>query len=66
MLARIKALCAEKGIKSIYELERKSGMKPRTIYRWGEVMPAADKLKAVADVLGVTVDELLADEQEDA
>lgn len=58
MLERIEALCREKHI-SILELERLAGLKQRTVYKWDRSMPSADKVKAVADVLETTVEELL-------
>lgn len=58
MLGRITELCRERKI-SVLELERRAGLKQRTVYRWDDNMPSVDKVKAVADVLGVTVDDLL-------
>ncbi len=58
MLERIAELCREKKI-SILELERRAGLKNRTIYKWDQSMPSADKVKSVADVLGTTMEELL-------
>ena len=58
MVDRIKALCRARGI-SVGELEERTGIGKNTIYRWGTVMPSADKLVRVAKVLGVTTEELL-------
>ena len=58
MLGRITELCRERKI-SVLELERRAGLKQRTVYRWDDSIPAVDKVKAVADVLGTTVDDLL-------
>lgn len=63
MLKRIVALCQEQKI-SVLELERLAGLKQRTVYKWDENIPAVDKVKAVADVLGVTVDDLVKEEGE--
>ena len=64
MLKNIKKLCVDHDI-SLSELERRSGINPGSIYRWDENTPSVDKVKKVADYLGVTVDELLEpDEQE--
>ena len=63
MLDKILALCAEQGI-SLSELERRAGLKAKTVYRWGENRPSVDKVKKVADALGVTVDDLLAEDEE--
>lgn len=44
---------------SLAELERKANLKPRTIYKWDDNTPSADKVYAVANVLDTTVDELI-------
>lgn len=58
MLAKILDKCREQGI-TLAELERKAGLANRTIYKWNESVPSVDKVLAVANVLGVTVDELV-------
>lgn len=63
MLHKIKELCAEEGL-TIAELERQAGLVRSTVARWDETMPAADKLARVARVLHTTVEELLADPEE--
>ena len=63
MLKKIKTLCTERGI-SILHLEKELGMS-HSIHRWDESKPSIDKVKLVADYLGVTVDYLLADEEYD-
>lgn len=62
ILARIKELCAQRGIKSLAELEHSSGLSPRTIYKWDDQKPSVDKAAAVAKTLGATVDDLLRDD----
>ena len=57
MLNNIVRLCQERGI-TVAELERKAKLKPRTIYKWDKNKPSFDKAVAVADALGVKVDEL--------
>lgn len=57
MLKNILDRCQEKKI-TIAELERQAGLKQRTIYKWDESKPSVDKVLAVANVLGVTVEEL--------
>jgi transcriptional regulator with XRE-family HTH domain len=57
MLKNILDKCQEKKI-TIAELERQAGLKQRTIYKWDESKPSVDKVLAVANVLGVTVEEL--------
>ena len=56
---RIKALAKAHGIESITKLEEIAGISPRTICKWGEIMPSADKLLRVARALNVSVDDLL-------
>lgn len=58
LLSRIKALCRSKGI-SVTTLETETHIAVNTIYRWGKSSPSVDKVKAVADYFGVTVDDLL-------
>lgn len=62
MVKNISAVCKRRGI-SLAELERQCGLKSRTIYRWDSNIPSVDKVRAVADYLGVTVDSLLAGEE---
>jgi len=61
LLENIKNKCRERGI-SIQVLEQSAGIGKNTIYRWDESSPSVDKLKAVADHFGCTVDELLKEE----
>ena len=58
VLRNIQNKCQEKEM-TIAELERKAGLKQRTIYKWDESVPSVEKVLAVADALGVTVDELV-------
>lgn len=58
MLHKIKELCREQGI-TVAELERLAGLNQRTMAKWDETMPAADKLARVAKVLHTTVEALL-------
>jgi len=64
--AKIESLCRMKGI-SIAKLERETGLGNATIRGWWAASPTVDKLKRVADYLGITVDELLtADRAQDS
>ena len=54
----IKRLCKERKI-TIGSLEQKTGISRNAISRWDKNSPSVDKVKKVADFLGVTVDELL-------
>lgn len=62
MYEKIKLLCEQKGIK-ISRLEGDLGL-PHSIYRWDTHSPSIDKVKAVADYFGVSVDYLLRDESD--
>lgn len=63
MLEKIKGLCAENGM-SISQLEQILGLSNKAIYRWDTSKPSIDRVKAVADYFGVTVDYLLSDEKQ--
>lgn len=53
-------LCQSRGI-SIAKLEKELGFGNATIRGWTSSSPTVEKLKAVADYFGVTVDDLLSD-----
>lgn len=57
----ISNLCRDKGI-SIAKLERELGFGNSTVRGWANSSPTVEKLKAVADYFGVTVDELLTED----
>lgn len=57
---KIRKLCKEQRI-TVKALEIATGMSNGTISGWEVSAPSAYRLKAVANVLGVTVDELLED-----
>lgn len=46
---------------SIIDLERSAKIGIGSVGKWNDVSPTAKSLKAVADVLGCTVDELIGD-----
>ena len=56
----IKDICREHGV-SVDDIADKLGVSVQTIYSWfsARKMPTVDHLIELADVLGVTVDELL-------
>ena len=58
MLDKIKKLCSNRGI-SIPELEKACGLGSRTVYKWDAINPSIDKVKAVADYFGCTIDSLV-------
>ena len=63
LIERIKALCKERGI-TLKDLEDGAGITQNTMGRWGENTPSVDKVKRVADFLGVSVDDLLREPEE--
>lgn len=58
MVEIIKELCKERKI-AIPTVEKACGLTPSTIYKWDQSMPAVDKVKAVADFFGVSINYLL-------
>lgn len=55
---RVKRLAKERNI-SIYRLEKEAGLAPSGIAKWSKNMPTLRNAFAVADVLGISVDELI-------
>lgn len=64
MLKTIRNIAKQKGI-PLAKIERACELGERSLYRWDTNYPSVDKVKKVADFLGVTVDELLKEEQND-
>ena len=58
MLEKIKEICARRGM-TIHELEVKAGLGNGTVGSWDVSIPTIRTLKAVAEVLGVSVGELV-------
>lgn len=58
MFDRVKKISKKRGL-SLAQLNEKAGFKPNVIYSWKTKSPSIDKVEAVADVLGVSVDYLL-------
>ena len=56
-------LCQARGV-SIAKLERELGLGNATIRGWATSSPTVEKLKAVADYFGVTVDSLLSEQSQ--
>lgn len=65
LIDRIKSIASAKGI-SIKNLEDAAGLGRGTIYKWETSSPRLDKLLQVADVLGVSIDEILGIKKEPA
>lgn len=63
LLDRIKEISKQRGM-SVKDVSKKAGFGERTIYRWDINNPSTEKIKAVADVLGVSVDYLLGNSDE--
>lgn len=55
---RVKAVAKEKKI-PIYKIEQDCYISQGSICKWGNISPSVEKVKAVADYLGVTVDYLI-------
>lgn len=67
ILDNIARLCDERKI-SICALERETGIGNGVIGKWrdGARSPRVDTVKRIADYFGITVDELLSDNQDSA
>ena len=63
ILDRVKELCAQRDI-SLAQLEKDLGFSNKSLFAWKDSNPSVNKVKAVADYFGVTVDYLLTDEKE--
>ena len=63
IFTNVSKLCKQRGI-SIAKLERETGLGNATIRGWETSSPTVDKLKAVADYFGVTVDSLLSEQSQ--
>ena len=62
IFTNVSNLCRSRGI-SIARLEKEVGLGNSTIRGWVNSSPTVEKLKAVADYFGVTVDDLLSDSE---
>lgn len=63
LVKSIKNVCEEKGV-SIRTLESDLGFSPGLISRWARMNPSISKIVAVADYLGVSLDELVGRKEE--
>ena len=63
-IAKIQRLCRDRGV-SVAKMEKSVGIANGSIGKWKNSCPSVDNAKAVADYLGVTVDDLLRDDDED-
>lgn len=64
LLKNIRKLCKDRQT-TVAQIEREIGLSNGTISKWASSSPTVNNLKAVADYLGVSVDELLAEEKEE-
>ena len=61
--SNVKAVCKSKGI-SVMKLETELGFARSSIYKWNKPQPGIEKIKKVADYLGVSMEYLLSDQKE--
>ena len=59
---KIQNLCRDQG-KSVMGLEEELGFPRGSICKWDKNIPSVKKVKAVADALSTTVDELLREDE---
>lgn len=62
MVEIIRALCELNGL-TLNKLEKECGISPSTVYKWDKSTPSADRLKAVADYFGVSMEYLMTGEE---
>ena len=58
LLEKIKDLCTQQGL-NIAQLEKQAGLTAKSISKWDQSSPSVDKVLKVADVLCVSIEELL-------
>ena len=58
IVKKIKALAKSRGL-SILQVEEQCGIGKKSIYDWDQHVPSVDKVMKVADLFGVTIDELV-------
>jgi transcriptional regulator with XRE-family HTH domain len=58
---KIKILCKEKNI-SISKMERELEFPRGYVFQWSRIEPGVQKVKKVADYLGVSIEELIKEE----
>ncbi len=62
MYDNVKKICEEKGI-SVGKIEKDLQLSNGSICKWNENEPGIRKVQKVADYLGVSIEELLAEEE---
>lgn len=63
LFEKIKKMCEDRGI-SVRSVEASANLSNGSISKWNEATPKADRLIAVAKVLGVTAEELMEENAE--
>ena len=63
MVSKIEKLCKERGI-TVTRLEKALNFGRCTISKWKESSPSVNKLKAVADYFGVSIEFFLEEDKE--
>ena len=63
LVDNVKKQCRKKQI-PVRKLEQEAQLPANSIYKWNEHVPAVDRVKRVADVLGIRIEELLKREEE--
>lgn len=62
LVERIKSAAARRHL-SIAEVEKCAGLSENSIYKWNRTDPGHSKVVAVADALGISLDELRAEKR---
>lgn len=57
-LNRLKEVCASRGI-TVAEAERGAGLTQTSTAKWNRITPGIDKIIALADYFGISIDELI-------
>lgn len=63
ILDRVKEMCVENGV-PISQLEKDLGFSNKSIFSWKTSSPSIDKVKAVADYFGVTIDSIVSNKED--
>lgn len=61
MVSKIREIAKAKGL-TIKQVEEQCGIGKKSIYDWDKNRPSVDKVKRVADLLGTTMEDLIAED----
>jgi len=64
LLENVRTLCEKHGT-NFHQLEKAVGFGNGTVSKWAVQTPSVERVKAVADYFGVTVDDLLKEDEND-